>query len=582
MIFYLLFISIGSSSFVMLKYGVGAEGEAIGYAPVGIYNATSIMFSCAELGILERDVLNFGYRKWLFDTQESYLFYTKTQKRYAVGTGILISITPVEKWSKENFFQEILYPQDWIALCGVGFLLNRHTSIGVNLKILYENLIKTWGIGASFDLSFVKQFKKWLIGGVNFKNISHGIYYSNSKNVYPIPFVSEAGILFHFESTYIPFYIRWVNDEGTETGIGIKYMYKNMLWFGYGLRFTIRSSEFYPLHFGLGINVKDYWINYSCVCFEKIGLTHRIELKKLLHPRPSYCELTIKIVEKQRKILVNATVRLEGIINVTQETHYHPLIYKWLVPGKLYILVYSKGYYPVTNSIEVKPGENIKIIGLEKRETDTIKGIVRIKETHEPLSAKIEYKGEVSGEITTEENFGIFVIKNLPYGNYFLKVQPYEKKFIPQVKHTQLYEKEKIITFELTKEKKENKSYKIFMTLHINFEFGKAEILPAFYPMLDSIGRFLEKPPSVVVEIVGHTDNIPVVHGKYRNNLELSQARAEAVKNYLVERFGINPQRLIAKGYGDTEPLVPNDTKEGRAMNRRIEFRIFKKVIKYL
>ena len=75
----------------------------------------------------------------------------------------------------------------------------------------------------------------------------------------------------------------------------------------------------------------------------------------------------------------------------------------------------------------------------------------------------------------------------------------------------------------------------------------------------------------MVIEIGGHTDNT----GKHAINMKLSQARANTVRNYLIKK-GISPDRVKAKGYGDTQPVAPNDTEEGRKQNRRTEVNIIK------
>jgi len=91
------------------------------------------------------------------------------------------------------------------------------------------------------------------------------------------------------------------------------------------------------------------------------------------------------------------------------------------------------------------------------------------------------------------------------------------------------------------------------------------------YPVLDSVAQILKENPTMVVEIGGHTDT----RGSRRYNQRLSQRRAEAVKNYLVRVHGIDPSRLIAKGYGESRPLVkPERTEADYAKNRRVEFLI--------
>jgi len=75
--------------------------------------------------------------------------------------------------------------------------------------------------------------------------------------------------------------------------------------------------------------------------------------------------------------------------------------------------------------------------------------------------------------------------------------------------------------------------------------------------------------PKLVVEIGGHTDDI----GKNKTNQILSEKRAESVKQYLVGK-GIDPVRIKSKGYGESQPIESNKTEEGRAKNRRIEFKV--------
>lgn len=112
---------------------------------------------------------------------------------------------------------------------------------------------------------------------------------------------------------------------------------------------------------------------------------------------------------------------------------------------------------------------------------------------------------------------------------------------------------------------------KIIPLRNVYFEFDRAELKPESYPALDSLTAYLKANPTMVVEIAGHTDSI----GSAEYNLRLSQQRAQAVVGYLVSR-GIDPHRLIARGYGESQPVADNGTEEGRALNRRVEMRIIR------
>ncbi len=104
---------------------------------------------------------------------------------------------------------------------------------------------------------------------------------------------------------------------------------------------------------------------------------------------------------------------------------------------------------------------------------------------------------------------------------------------------------------------------------NIFFDLGKYELRKESYIELTVLLSYLQQNPKMKIEIQGHTDNT----GSEESNLILSQNRAESVMNYLISK-GVDPQRVSAAGYGESQPLAPNDTEEGRARNRRTAFQI--------
>lgn len=107
---------------------------------------------------------------------------------------------------------------------------------------------------------------------------------------------------------------------------------------------------------------------------------------------------------------------------------------------------------------------------------------------------------------------------------------------------------------------------------NIFFAYNSHELLPESEAELQNAVRFLNRNPSVRVEIGGHTDDV----GSEAFNQNLSERRAGTVRDYLT-RHGIAPDRLTAKGYGKSQPLAPNDSDAHRAMNRRTAFTILQK-----
>ena len=104
----------------------------------------------------------------------------------------------------------------------------------------------------------------------------------------------------------------------------------------------------------------------------------------------------------------------------------------------------------------------------------------------------------------------------------------------------------------------------------LEFENGKADILPVMHDDLDKLANFLIDHPYLTLNISGHTDS----QGKENANLRLSQARADAIKAYLVYQFRINPARITAIGYGSSKPIVEERNDDDRKLNRRVEFEI--------
>jgi OOP family OmpA-OmpF porin len=101
-----------------------------------------------------------------------------------------------------------------------------------------------------------------------------------------------------------------------------------------------------------------------------------------------------------------------------------------------------------------------------------------------------------------------------------------------------------------------------------NFDLGSTKLKKTAYSQLNGVVEFAVKQPDAKLEIIGYTDT----SGFEKTNIKLSIARAEAVKKYLVKK-GIPANRILVKGQGSANPLGDNKTKEGRALNRRVEIR---------
>lgn len=104
-------------------------------------------------------------------------------------------------------------------------------------------------------------------------------------------------------------------------------------------------------------------------------------------------------------------------------------------------------------------------------------------------------------------------------------------------------------------------------TLDIQFEIDRYDIQHEYQAAVDKLGAYMKKYPDTTAVIEGHTDEV----GTDEYNMQLSERRAQSVVNYLVDRQGINRERLRAVGYGKTHPIADNRTEEGKRLNRRID-----------
>lgn len=203
-----------------------------------------------------------------------------------------------------------------------------------------------------------------------------------------------------------------------------------------------------------------------------------------------------------------------------------------------------------------------------------IRGRVLNAKTNEPLEATIFYS-----ELLTGEQMG-HAVSNPTTGEYSI-ILPYGKAY------SFLADKKGFFAMNDNLDCTNIKEYaeitrdlyltpiEVGNTIRLNnifFDSNKSTLKPESYPELDRVAAFLKDNPGIEIEIDGHTDNV----GADDSNNLLSNNRAKVVYDYIVAK-GIATSRLKYKGFGETKPLATNDTDDGKAKNRRVEFLITKK-----
>lgn len=203
-----------------------------------------------------------------------------------------------------------------------------------------------------------------------------------------------------------------------------------------------------------------------------------------------------------------------------------------------------------------------------------LKGAILDDATGTPILATItltdNVKNEVIATFTSNSSTGKYLV-SLPSGkNYGISVKAdnylFHSENVDATSTAQYNEIMKDI-----KLKKVDVGKSIVLN-NIFFDYAKATLKPESYAELGILTKLLEENPTLKIEISGHTDN----RGTDATNIPLSEKRAKAVVDYLVSK-GIDPARLVYKGYGPSKPIATNDNEKGRSQNRRTEFKIIGK-----
>lgn len=107
------------------------------------------------------------------------------------------------------------------------------------------------------------------------------------------------------------------------------------------------------------------------------------------------------------------------------------------------------------------------------------------------------------------------------------------------------------------------------------FDSGKSDLKAEANPLIEKIGKILQSYDKNIIDVEGHTDNVPISTAKYKDNNVLSMFRALTVADFLREVTTIDPSHIKSSGRGEYVPIADNATPEGRARNRRVEIKIY-------
>ncbi|MFO7650588.1 MAG: OmpA family protein, partial [bacterium] len=224
------------------------------------------------------------------------------------------------------------------------------------------------------------------------------------------------------------------------------------------------------------------------------------------------------------------------------------------------------GYFTDQRLVEVEDGgvTRLEFALVAENMKGWFGGKVSDRKTGGALAATVSFTNVQRAALGTDPTAGTFGAE-LPVGSYEVKVEA--EGYLPQNASFTINKGDSTLrSFEMVQKG-------MVLTLRgVYFEFAKALLRPESFIALNEAAQILKDNPDIRVEIQGHTDSI----GSDRSNQTLSERRAYSVVNYLVQYGGIDAQRLVAKGYGEAQPVASNNTEEGRQLNRRVDFVILK------
>lgn len=346
------------------------------------------------------------------------------------------------------------------------------------------------------------------------------------------------------------------------------------------------------LPFAKKYNIKAVVKNYTSipVVYDATKINEYKEVKQDLALLPwTYVIVSGTFIDKASGLLIPGTTNpkliVNGVENDTAKIDLGTSSYKIKLPhGKDYTLgVKAVKYNPITDTLSLykvksyqeitkplfadKIPDPIAVVTVASKAIIT--GKVIDKKTGKPLASDVVYSVLVDGRSD------IPISINPATAEYTIEAPP-GTTYVLSAKAEKYYPISEVV--DLSKEKGNIKLIKdlivapieVGQTIRINniyFETGKAVLKPTSFPELDKLTKFLKENPTIVVEVVGHTDNV----GKLDKNLQLSRWRARAVEQYL-EKNGVAANSVSFNGFGSTKPIASNKTPAGKAQNRRVEF----------
>jgi flagellar motor protein MotB len=562
----------GTTVLPFFRLGQGARAAALGESYVALADdATAIFWNPAGLGQVSEYGFLMSHQQWFLGAQDELLHAALPASRGRFGISAAYSAEPgIEFWDENNQPGDTFQTWGGVVAFGYGSEILPGYQFGAAVKAAYQSLFTDWvGAGAA-DIGVRATVLPGLSLGAAARNL--GIGWSGDVEQLPTEAAVGASYALSWLTATADACLPMDNELALRCGVEFRPVRELAVRLGYrtGPADISELGFWGGLTSGLGVNLGAFSVDYALSSYGRLGLAHRVSVGAHA-PRRGLGSLAVSVIDARTRAPLWANVGLSGVTRLAQQTQTTGrLNVPNLCRGRLVIEVSRDGYQTYADTMTILGDrEQHAVIALQPLVYGGIAGTIFDAGTRRPLAGNITYRGPVYGCMDADPSLGIFVIRNVPAGDYSVTAAGPTADYFPQTCSLQVGADRMVQhDFHLARARQ------TIVLDGINFETGKAEILSRFEPVLNRAGEILRQSPDVTVEVAGHTDPREISTTQYPSNWELSRARAEAVRRYLIEKFGIAAERLTANGYADTQPLASNETDEGMAQNRRVEFRV--------
>jgi outer membrane protein OmpA-like peptidoglycan-associated protein len=562
----------GTTVFPFLKAGQGPRAAGMGEAYTSLaLDASAVYWNPAGLGRLAGWHLAASHHQWFTGITDEVVHGAVKAGPGTLGFGLAYSGEGgIEWWDEENQPGDTFGTWDAMVSCGYGLKLAGQHLLGCALKFVTEDLRVEQGLGAGVDIGVLTRPLPRLSAGAAVRHLG-AMWFGAGAEWLPSELAAgasyAAGDIVAALDVVVPL------DNVPNVRLGLEYSPVEQLALRAGYRTGPQDLKMLGalsgLCAGLGFTVGNLGFDYSFTPYGELGAVHRAGLRLELGPagRATTGSFSIRVLDADSRQPVEASLVLSGAVDTAATAA--ELTFRGVEPGDVVVSAVKSEYRPRQDTFRVVAGRRQSAtLVLEKVKRGEARGTVYDAGTRQSLGGRIVYRGPAFGDEVVPAS-GAYRLRNLPAGEYRLGISGPSEEYLPQactlvVAAGQTLQQD----FYLARRRQ------TIVLEGVNFETGKADILPQFEPVLNRTGEILRNTPEIRVELAGHTDPREINTREFPSNWELSRARAEAVRQFLIARFGVAPERMTACGYADTQPIVPNDTEEGMARNRRTEFRI--------